>query len=268
MTLEDVAPEERYRHAHTSSRVSPPSRGRRTYLPRDRAAAGRSSVPGPVRFPNARTTRPASASSGGIAMRPTKSSPSVASASAHSSSTRSGRSDVDATAGRVAVEAQLEVDPAGVRRAGPPPAPRPPPGRAHRAGRRCPPSARRTPTPRPSAPSCAGSGRSCASELGARALHRRNEPRLPRPYSTLPVRGIRRMRCTRVSVKRITSEAGKNLVTGSNSISPAVAPGGRRGTSSRARTAASDSASSASRGVVIPSTPATPAVRSGLPADD
>ena len=76
--------------------------------------------------------------------------------------------DVDPAPRDVAVEADLDVDP---QRLGPPPSAsaRPRPGPARRSPWRCRRSARRRPSPRSTAPCCAGSGRPCASESADRA---------------------------------------------------------------------------------------------------
>ncbi len=50
VTVEDVAPIARYRHAHTSCRVSPPPRGRRTFPLTARGAVDSRAVPGRARL--------------------------------------------------------------------------------------------------------------------------------------------------------------------------------------------------------------------------
>ena len=104
----------------------------------------------------------------------------------------------------------------------------------------------RVPSRRSTGPCCAESGRPCASESAGRA--RRN---CIRPISRpLLVRAIRQKHDNPDRDKIRTSVAGKNFVTGSNSISALLRPAASAARASRSRTWVSALANSISRACV------------------
>ena len=189
VTLAVVAPIARYRHAHTSNRVLPRSRGRWTSPPTARGAARRPSAPAPSLLAAARTLRPGSASSGGMAISPTNSNPSRGRDGGAQLVDRIRTADVHTAPRLVAVEAELEVDP---QRLGPAPlvqrllAARSSAAITLRA-------VDRVRGVRPAGDRPRFVALNPPDHVPANRLSAQHGTRLPRFYSTLPVRGIRQI---------------------------------------------------------------------------
>ena len=167
VTLAVVVPIARYRHAHTSNHVLRRSRDRRTCPPTARASAGRRAAPAAARPEAGRTPRSGSAIQRRDAHQSDELQPLGGLRAGTDLVNEVLAADIHPAALDIAVEADLDVDPQ--RLAAPAVGKRPGCGPVQRAPSpsRCRRSARRTPTPRSTAPCCAGSGRPCASEPAA-----------------------------------------------------------------------------------------------------